>query len=160
MAEEITAQQEGTQADAQQEPRTFTQDEVNRIVAERVARVKATPPDDYEALKAKAAEYDKAQDAAKSELQKALERAQAAEGELQQLREQQKRAAEVTAQAKAYGVDADVLAMMAGDVEENARMLKSKMPQHYASDKGEQARIAGADSPAEEFARWLHSTKG
>lgn len=52
--------------------RTFTQDDVNRIVANRVAKYA-----DYETLKEKAAKFDEAEEAAKSELQKAQEKAQA-----------------------------------------------------------------------------------
>ena len=58
------------------EVKTFTQEEVNAIVEKRLARVKSEPPADYEELKAKAAKYDEAQEAAKSELQKATEAAE------------------------------------------------------------------------------------
>lgn len=61
--------------------RTFTPDDVERIVKERLARAKATPPDDYEALKAKASKFDELDAANKSELEKANERAETAERE-------------------------------------------------------------------------------
>ena len=72
----------GEQAPAAEGPaqdRTFTQEDVDRIVKERLARAKSTPPADYEDLKKKAAEWDKAQEAAKSELERANERAAKAE---------------------------------------------------------------------------------
>lgn len=55
-----------------------TQEELNRIIADRISREKAKFAD-YNDLKTKAAEFDKLADAQKSETQKALERAEAAE---------------------------------------------------------------------------------
>ena len=52
------------------QPQTFTQDDVNRIVAKRVAKYA-----DYDELKQKAAKFDEQVEAGKSELQKATERA-------------------------------------------------------------------------------------
>jgi uncharacterized protein YdiU (UPF0061 family) len=60
------------------EPKSFTQEEVDAIVEKRLARTKSQFGD-YEALKAKAAKFDEAENANKSELQKAQER----EAELQ-----------------------------------------------------------------------------
>ena len=57
----------GEQAPGSGEPaqeRTFTQEQVDRIVQERLARAKAQVPPDYEEAKAKAAKYDEAQEAA------------------------------------------------------------------------------------------------
>ena len=53
--------------------KTFTQAEVDAIVGERLGREKAKFAD-YEDLKNKAAEYDRQQEASKSELQKAQEK--------------------------------------------------------------------------------------
>ena len=72
----------GEQAPAAEGPaqdRTFTQEDVDRIATDRLARAKTTPPADYEDLKKNAAEWDKAQEAAKSELERANERAAKAE---------------------------------------------------------------------------------
>jgi len=63
--------------------KTFSQAEVDRIVQERVARVKTAPPDDYNDLKTKAAEFDKLQESQKSELEKATARAEKAETDRQ-----------------------------------------------------------------------------
>jgi hypothetical protein len=59
--------------------KTFTQADVDRIVQERVARAKATPPEDYEALKASAAELEQIKEANKSDLEKEKARADKAE---------------------------------------------------------------------------------
>lgn len=59
--------------------RTFSQADVDRIVKERVARVKAAPPADYDDLKAAAARLAEIEEANKSELERAIARAEAAE---------------------------------------------------------------------------------
>lgn len=65
------AEQNGS---TQQEPKTFTQEEVNELMG-RTRREERGKYADYEDLKAKAAEYDEAQEAAKTELERANERA-------------------------------------------------------------------------------------
>lgn len=70
-----------TQENGENQNRTFTQEEVNAIVGKRLAEEKGKFAD-YEALKAKAAKYDEAEEANKSELQKATERANNLEAEL------------------------------------------------------------------------------
>ena len=74
-----------TQDNAEGQTRTFTQEEVNAIVGKRVAEEKGKFAD-YEDLKAKAAKYDEAEEANKSELQKATERANNLEAELNGLK--------------------------------------------------------------------------
>lgn len=59
--------------------KSFTQAEVDRIVQERVARVKATPPDDYADLQAKAKKLAEIEEANATELEKAQKRAEEAE---------------------------------------------------------------------------------
>lgn len=61
-------QQNGTGTVSQE--RTFTQAELNAIVADRLSRAQAQYQD-YAALKEKAEKYDQAQEAGKTELQKA-----------------------------------------------------------------------------------------
>ena len=60
---------------------TFTQEQVNAIVGERLSR-QAEKFADYDNLKQKAAEYDRQQEANKSELQKAQEKAQKLEDKI------------------------------------------------------------------------------
>lgn len=62
-----------------------TQDDLNKIVAERVNRERAKYAD-YKDLKAKAAKYDEAEEATKTEVQKAADRATAAERERDEAR--------------------------------------------------------------------------
>jgi hypothetical protein len=76
--EEEKAAREAAEADAAK-PKTFTQAELDRIVQERVARVKSDPPADYEALKASAKELAELKAAGQTELEKANDRVAAAE---------------------------------------------------------------------------------
>jgi len=100
------------------ETRTFTQDDVDRIVKERVARVKAAPPDDYEELKAAAARLAELEESQKTELEKAQARADAAEKEREKVvseaREIRVRAAILTEAAKPDRkvVDPDLVASL------------------------------------------------
>ena len=77
---------QGAAPDAQppQSERTFTQSEMNAILADRLARERGKYAD-YDALKAKAEQFDAAQEAGKTELQKANERAQKLQGQLDSL---------------------------------------------------------------------------
>lgn len=104
----------------------FTQEEVNAIVEKRLARAKAEVPPDYDELKAKAAKYDEAQEAAKSELQKATESAEKWKAEYKALKAESDRKDAIEAAAKEHGVDAAMLARMSGDVEENAKFLAER----------------------------------
>ena len=82
-----TVNQETTQGTegASSEQKTFTQEEMNRIVAERVQREKSKYAD-YESLKEKAAKFDENEEASKTELQKATEKAEKLETELNALK--------------------------------------------------------------------------
>ena len=72
MAETVI--QENITANEPQGERTFTQSEMNAIIQERVARERSKY-EDYDVLKEKADKYDAAEEAGKTELQKATERA-------------------------------------------------------------------------------------
>lgn len=74
-----------TQETGESQTRTFTQDELNAIVGKRLAEEKNKYAD-YDVLKAKAEKFDEAEEASKSELQKATERANALETELNGLK--------------------------------------------------------------------------
>ncbi len=69
------------------ETKTFTQDEVNGIVSERLKRVEAKY-EDYDQLKEKAARLDKIEEENKTELERATERAVALQGELDTLKKE------------------------------------------------------------------------
>lgn len=135
MAEQNTEQVEGTQAAAE---KTFTQAEMDAIIGERIARVKAKYAD-YDELKQKASAYDEAAEASKSELQKAVEERDKFKEKLAKLEADVARAEAVAKAAAEHGVDADLLSRMAGDPDENAAYLKQTManvPKYGQVDDG------------------------
>ena len=81
--QEVTVNNEGAGAEA---PRTFTQQEVDAIVRDRLARDRVKYAD-YDALRDKAERLDKIEEASKTELQKAQDRANALDSELKALRQ-------------------------------------------------------------------------
>lgn len=88
--------------------RTFTQEEVNELMG-KVRRETRSKYADYDDLKAKAGKYDEAQEANKSELEKALERAKKAEEALEVANATAEKAALVARVSKATGVPAELL---------------------------------------------------
>lgn len=124
MAEQNTEQVESTQQAAAE--KTFTQAEMDAIIGERLGRLKAKYAD-YEELKGKAQQYDAAQEAAKSDLEKAVEERDALKARLDKLEADKAHADAVAKAASEHGVDAALLARMSGDVDENALFLKQQL---------------------------------
>lgn len=106
--------------------KTFTQAEMDAIIGERLNRLKAKYAD-YDDVKAKAAKYDEAEEAAKSELQKAVEERDKLASQLKAMEDEKARADAVAKAAAEHGVDPLLLARMSGDVDENAAYLKTTM---------------------------------
>ena len=153
-----TVNQETTPAaEGQQTERTFTQAEMNAIIADRLNRER-TKYADYDTLKSKAAQFDAAEEASKSELQKANEKAVALQQQLDQLTHAntlRDLRAKVSAET---GVPADLLN---GDTEEichaqAAAILKFANPGSYpvVKDGGELTRQNSA-STSQQFADWF-----
>lgn len=82
MDETVNVQETTTQEAEAKETKTFTQDELNKVVSERVKKERAKY-EDYASLKEKVEDGE----AAKMELQKATERAEKLEAELNSLKE-------------------------------------------------------------------------
>lgn len=100
------AGQEGQEGGEQEQPqeRTFTQAELDRIVQDRVARVKREAPADYEELKAKAAQLEELETAKLSELEqekKAREKAEKQAAEAMKRANERLLQAEILAEATA-----------------------------------------------------------
>lgn len=138
--------------------RTFSQDEVNAIVGKRLAEEKVKYAD-YEDLKAKAAKFDEAEEANKSELQKATERAAALEKELNGM----KKAEEVRVirenVAKETGIPANLLT---GTTEEECKTQAAAIadyakptPYPTVKDAGEVNNISKM-STRQQFADWTN----
>lgn len=139
----------------------FTQEEVNRIVEGRVARVKAEPPADYDELKAKAARLDELEEAAKSDLDKANERAAAAEAKVAEYEAAESRRAWTAKAAEATGVPVDVLSAIEADSEESLMEKAESLKGYFTAPP---APVVGSDGvrasvPAPESGDdWLRST--
>lgn len=105
---------------------TFTQEDVNRVVAERLARERGKYAN-YDDLKTKAAEFDKLQDANKTDLEREKDARTAAEAELAVLRVERVR----TTAANAAGLPAELHEFItATDPEkaaEQAKVLAEKL---------------------------------
>ena len=140
--------------------KTFTQDEVNAIVNDRLGRERAKYSD-YDALKEKASKFNQIEEASKTELQKITDKATALESELNALKkanEIQQIRAEV---AKAQNVPAELLtADTKESCEEQAKSLlafaNSQNGYPVLRDGGE-VNHAGKASTRELFAEFVSS---
>lgn len=150
MPEAHETQTQGAPAD-----KTFTQAEMDAIIGDRLKRERQKYAD-YDELKTKAAAYDEAEEAAKSELQKAVEERDALKARIDKLEADKAHADAVAKAASEHGVDAELLARMTGDVEENAVFLKAQMaaqPKYgHVPDFGEAPAPGAKKGTAELFA--------
>ena len=154
MADTTTQATEGTNeqqtaAAAQSGERTFTQEEVNRMVGE--ARVKERKK--YEG-------YVDGKDAAE-----AAERAQKAEAELARLKAEAQRATDVSAAAEKAGIPLEVAQMLNGsdadELLEQAKKLLKLMPVHPArTDDGGASGATAKKTNAEGFASFFDAAIG
>lgn len=147
---------------APQQERTFTQAQVDAIVAERLGREKAKFAD-YDTLKEKADKYDAAEEANKSDLQKAQDAAAKAQQELADLKAANT-AREMRAKvAKETGVPESLLS---GD-DETACRAQAQAIQDYAKgtgvgfpnpkDGGEVKKPAAGGTTRDQFADWFNN---
>ena len=132
----IQVEENATQGATAETERTFTQDEVNKLMGELRAKERAKHAD-YDELKAKAAKLDEIEEASKSELQKAVEERDKLKAELDKLQAEREHAEKVARVAAEKGVDAALLARMSGDVDENAEFLASRPKYEAVHDGGE-----------------------
>lgn len=143
--------------------KTFTQADVDRIVADRLKRDREKYAD-YDVLKEKAAKLDEIDEKSKSELQKATEKASALQAELDGL----KKAAQIRAirekVASATGVPASFLTgETEDDCTEQAKALGEwKNPSAYPNvrDAGEANVSQGKKSTRQQFAEWFNANIG
>jgi len=157
METEIT-QVEQTQV-TEESTRTFTQDDVNRIVSERLAKERSKY-EGYDEYKSKAAELDALKESQKTELQKATERADQLAAELDALKTASQIKAVRDTVAEATGVPASLLT---GSTEEECKaqaeaILKFAKPQDYPTvrDGGEVTQHITGKS-RDKFAAWFNS---
>lgn len=146
-----------TQENVEGQTRTFTQDEVNAIVGKRLAEEKSKFAD-YEEIKAKATKFDEAEEANKSELQKAVERANNLEAELNERKKNDEVRQTREKIANETGIPANLLT---GDTEEackaQAEAIKAfAQPSGYpkVKDGGEVPKTPGGN-PKASFAEFM-----
>lgn len=154
MANETVNQDVETTTEAAE--KTFTQSELDQIIGERLKREREKYPD-YDALKEKAAKLDEIEEASKTELQKATERAEKLESELTQMKKAEEIRAIRDTVATQYGIPANLLSGETEEVcAEQAKAIlefKSATPYPAVKDGGEvQHRIKG--STRQQFAEW------
>ena len=157
---EMNAQEANTNGE-QNEIKTFTQEEVNAIIDKRYGRLMEKFAD-YEELKAKAEKFDKIEEESKSELQKATERADSLQTELDQM----KKAAKIKALREDVSKDTGVPAnLLTGETkeecEEQAKAIMSfAKPNAYpvVSDKGEVSTAGKTGSTRDLFSEWASET--
>lgn len=140
-----------------QEVKTFTQEEVDAIVGDRLKRDRAKYAD-YEALKEKAEKYDAQVESEKTELERANERANSLQAELDNLKNAETLRQMREQISKETGVPATLLT---GETEEDcknqaAAILDYAKPQSYPNirDGGELPTTPGKKSTRDQFAEW------
>ena len=157
MANETVNQEPATVIEGSE--KTFTQTELDQIISERLKREREKYLD-YDSLKEKADKLDKIEEDAKSELQKATERAEKLQTELSELKHAEEVRSIRDKVAKETGVPASLLT---GDTEEACNeqaegILSFKTNVNYPTvkDGGEiQKTVEG--STRQQFAEWANS---
>lgn len=143
-----------------QEPateKTFTQEQVNDIVSERLKRAEAKY-EDYDALKEKAARLDELEEKNKTELEKATERAAALQGELDAIKKYNEVRAIREKVANETGVPVNLITgTTEEECSEQARAIAEfAKPMGYPSVKdGGEVHQVTKRSTTEQFAEWL-----
>lgn len=145
--------------DAENEPRTFTQEEVNRIVSNRVAKYA-----DYEELKGKAAKFDEAQEAAKTDLQKAQEEVARLQAEVANVRKQKEIRDMREEVSKETGVPASMLAFdTEEECREQAQMImdfRKNAPGYPTVRDGGEANTVNKGTAKQQFEEWAKVALG
>ena len=154
-----TVNQGNTTTTQETEQKTFTQEELNAIVNDRLGRQKAKFAD-YDDLKAKAEKFDKLEEASKSELQKATEKATALQSELDAMKKQSELREIREKVAKETGVTANLLT---GDTEEACVEQAKAILEFAGAQKGYPAVKDGGEaggninsSTRQQFADWFN----
>ena len=140
------------------ENRTFTQAELDTMIQERLGRERAKYAD-YETLKEKAAKFDQAEEASKTELQKAQEKANSYKAEIEKM----KKDAGIRDVREKVAKDTGVpVSLLNADTEEDCKkqaeaILKFAKPDDYPNvrDGGEQGSSSGGGNAAKQFADWM-----
>lgn len=154
MAENNTVKEQET---VETPEKTFTQDELNAILGDRLAREREKYAD-YEVLKGKAAKFDEAEEANKSELQKATERAEGLQKQLDALTKANEVREIREKIASEYNVPVTLLTAEGEDAlkQQAEALVEYAKPQTYpqVKDSGE-VRSHGSGTTRDQFANWF-----
>ena len=148
--------QETTQNPVEPQEKTFTQEDVNRIVAERVKRYA-----NYEELKQKAEKFDQIEESNKTELQKAVEKANGLQSELDALKNATKLRDLRDEVSKEKGVPANLLTGTTKEeceaqAEEIISFAKQR-PGYPAVPDGGEPTVTVKRATRDQFAEWLNN---
>lgn len=154
---ENTAKQENLGQQTEPE-KTFNQSDLDRIVGERLAREREKYSD-YDLLKEKAAKLDSIEEASKTELQKATERATALETELSAMKKEKEVRDIRETVAREAGIP--VVLLTGSTIEEckaQAEAVKAYASPTYpvVKDHGE-IQTASKGTAQEQFAAWANN---
>lgn len=137
--------------------KTFTQDELNAIVGERVARER-DKYEGFEEYKAKAEEFDRLEEANKSELQKATEEVATLKAQVAQMTKDNEVRQMRDKVSKESGIPANLLTADSEDeCKAQAEAIKEFANPNYPSvkDGGEVQTPTNADTRTQ-FAEWAN----
>ena len=139
------------------EGKTFTQEELDQIISDRLQRERAKYAD-YDSLKEKAQKYDAAEEAGKTELQKAQDQARNLQAELDDLK---KAAAAQVMRGKVASETGVPASLLTADTEDGCReqakaILTFAKPQGYPSvQDGGEVKPIGRGSTRDKFKDWF-----
>lgn len=161
MAEETVNQGTTQTAEAKQPARTFTQAEVDAMIGERLSRERAKYAD-YDQLKVKADQFTAQEEAAKSDLQKALDKAAKLQSELDGLK---KSNAARDARDKVSAETGIPASLLTGETEEACKaqadaILKWRgdRPKYPTTNDGGEKNTPSGGSTREQFEEWANAT--
>lgn len=151
-----------TNATTNEETKTFTQQELDAIVADRLKRERSKY-EGFEDYKAKAMKLDEIEEANKSELDKAHERVNTLEAELNSLKNAEKIRLIREKVAKEMGIPAQSMSLITGETEEACQeqaktILSITIPGSYPQipDGGELQNVSKG-TPRDLFKDWVSS---
>ncbi len=150
---------QGQEATQEQQEAKFTQADLDRIVKDRLTREREKYGD-YDALKAKADKFDEIEEASKTELQKATEKAKALQDELDAFKKAESLRTMREKVAHDTGVPVNLLTAESEDAckEQAKQILEFSRPSGYPQVKdGGEVRTSGKKSTRDSFAEWFNN---
>lgn len=144
------------------EEKTFTQAELNAIVQKRLGEEKAKY-ENYEELKAKALKFDELEEQNKSELQKANDKAEALQKEIDSMKKADEIRKVREEVSKELGVPTNLLnGATKEECEAQAKdILSFAKPKSYPSVKdGGEVQNKGTGGTRDQFANWFENING